>query len=164
MPRPPRLQVAGGTYHVTSRGNRGSPSTTTITTGGASSGCGTALSPVRLARSRLLPHGQPLSLVGRNAEAESLIRNATAEVDYADYFNERHSLDGHLFEQRFVSRLIESEEYFFEALRYIALNPVRVGLCEHPAEWPWSSFYGAVRDSLFDRVTRSSDLRTCFGV
>ena len=52
--------------------------------------------------------------------------------DYAAYFNERHSLDGHLFQQRFDSRLIETEEYFAEALRYIALNPVRAGLCEHP--------------------------------
>ncbi len=63
---------------------------------------------------------------------------------YAGYFNERHSLVGHLFQQRFDSRLIETEKHLEKTLRYIALNPVKAGLCDHPAEWPWSSFYGAV--------------------
>jgi REP element-mobilizing transposase RayT len=63
--------------------------------------------------------------------------------EYATYFNTRFAHVGHLFQQRFVSRLIESEHYFLEALRYIAFNPVRAGLCEHPADWPWSSFHGA---------------------
>jgi putative transposase len=70
--------------------------------------------------------------------------------EYATYFNQRHSFDGHLFKQRFDSRLIETDEHRSEALRYIALNPVRAGLCEHPSEWPWSSFYG-VEDFAFDR-------------
>ena len=70
--------------------------------------------------------------------------------DYAAYFNGRHSFEGHLFQQRFGSRLIETEEYFADALRYIALNPVKAGLCGHPSDWPWSSFYGA-RELAFDR-------------
>ena len=62
---------------------------------------------------------------------------------YAAYFNERHSLVGHLFQQRFGSRLIESEEQFSETLRYIALNPVRAGLCDHPADVAVESFHGS---------------------
>jgi len=27
-----------------------------------------------------------------------------------------------------------------EAIRYIVLNPVRAGLCQSPADWPWSSY------------------------
>ncbi len=69
---------------------------------------------------------------------------------YAAYFNERHLLVGHLFQQRFDSRLIESEEHFSESLRYIALNPVRAGLCEHPAQWPWSTFRGSW-DFIYER-------------
>jgi REP element-mobilizing transposase RayT len=70
---------------------------------------------------------------------------------YARKFNERHILDGHLFEGRFRSSPVESEEHFEEVLRYIALNPVRAGLCEHPSDWPWSSFQGVGRRYLFDR-------------
>ena len=69
---------------------------------------------------------------------------------YATYFNGRYSFEGHLFQQRFGSRLIETEERFADTLRYIAFNPVKAGLCEHPSEWPWSSFYGA-RELDFDR-------------
>jgi putative transposase len=36
--------------------------------------------------------------------------------------------------------LIETEEYFAQVCRYIALNPVQAGLCTRPSEWPWSSY------------------------
>jgi putative transposase len=75
--------------------------------------------------------------------------------EYAAYFNDRFGLVGHLFQQRFGSRLIETEEYFDETQRYIAFNPVRAGLCEHPAEWPWSSFFG-MSNFAFDRVNLSA--------
>lgn len=68
---------------------------------------------------------------------------------YAAYFNTRFALVGHLFQQRFISRLIDNEEYFADALRYIAFNPVRAGLCDHPADWAWSSFFGAT-DLIFE--------------
>ena len=71
--------------------------------------------------------------------------------EYAKYFNERHSFDGHLFERRFESRLVESEEYFADALCYIAFNPVKAGLCAHPREWRWSSFFGVEDSFVFDR-------------
>ena len=70
--------------------------------------------------------------------------------EYATYFNARFGHVGHLFEQRFGSRLIEDEEYFIEAIRYIAFNPVKAGFCDHPAAWPWSSFFGDTA-SRFDR-------------
>jgi hypothetical protein len=42
------------------------------------------------------------------------------------------------------------DEYLAEAMRYIAFNPVRAGLCGHPSEWPWSNFFN-VQDFAFDR-------------
>lgn len=59
---------------------------------------------------------------------------------YGRRFNERHDRRGHLFQDRYRSAIIESEEHFAQALRYLALNPVRAGLCELPEEWPWGSF------------------------
>lgn len=32
-----------------------------------------------------------------------------------------------------------SHKFLRQKLKYIHLNPVRAGLCEHPAEWKWSS-------------------------
>jgi len=69
---------------------------------------------------------------------------------YATYFNERHGFDGHLFDRRFGSRLVETEEHLIDASRYIAFNPVRAGLCGHPREWRWSSFYRVESSFAFD--------------
>jgi len=57
---------------------------------------------------------------------------------YARGFNQRHGRFGHLFADRFSSRLIESEEYLYDACSYVVLNPVKAGICERVEEWPWS--------------------------
>jgi putative transposase len=62
---------------------------------------------------------------------------------YALHFNDRHGLFGHLFADRFSARSIESEEYLYDACAYVLLNPVKAGLCDRAADWPWSySLYG----------------------
>jgi len=63
---------------------------------------------------------------------------------YAQRFNARHALRGHVFASRYWSRLIESEEHLLTAFRYLARNPVAAGLCDGPADWPWSSYASAV--------------------
>jgi REP element-mobilizing transposase RayT len=58
----------------------------------------------------------------------------------AQTFNLRHERAGHVFQGRFGSRLVESERYMLEVIRYIPLNPVRAGICRRPEEWMWSSY------------------------
>jgi len=58
---------------------------------------------------------------------------------YAQWFNRRHGLQGHVFDGRFRSKLVEGEQYRFHVQRYIEMNPNRAGLVRHPAEWRWSS-------------------------
>ena len=62
------------------------------------------------------------------------------ESGYAHGFNQRYGYEGHLFRQRFYSGLIESDWHLIETSRYIALNPVRGGLCRRPEDWTWSSY------------------------
>jgi REP element-mobilizing transposase RayT len=59
---------------------------------------------------------------------------------YARWFNWRHGLSGHVFEARFHTELVESDAHLLELGSYVPLNPVRAGLCSHPAEWNWSSY------------------------
>jgi REP element-mobilizing transposase RayT len=59
---------------------------------------------------------------------------------YALWFNWKYSRRGHLFARRFVSAHIETDSHLLEAHRYVALNPVRAGLCEAPGSWPWGSY------------------------
>ena len=63
---------------------------------------------------------------------------------YAQYFNRRHGVEGHVFERRFRSVRVIGEGHLLELSRYIVLNPVRAGLCGTPAGWRWSSFRAAV--------------------
>ncbi len=59
---------------------------------------------------------------------------------YVRYFNKRYSRSGTLWEGRFKSCLIQTEDYFFTCQRYIELNPVRAGMVQHPADYRWSSY------------------------
>jgi hypothetical protein len=59
---------------------------------------------------------------------------------YAQWFNWKHGRRGHLFGRRFGSVEILSELHLFNAHRYVALNPVRAGLCLRPESWEWGSF------------------------
>ena len=49
---------------------------------------------------------------------------------YAIYYNRRHKRTGHLFENRYKSILCEEDNYLLALLRYIHLNPLRVGLAK----------------------------------
>jgi REP element-mobilizing transposase RayT len=57
---------------------------------------------------------------------------------YAQTFNRRHKRKGHLWGDRFWSGPIDSDEQFEETCAYVLNNPVRAGLCNEPADWPWS--------------------------
>jgi len=58
---------------------------------------------------------------------------------FAQYFNRRHGLVGHVFQGRYKAILVQREAYLLELARYIALNPVRAGLAQVPEAWRWSS-------------------------
>lgn len=59
---------------------------------------------------------------------------------YAQYVNRTYSRTGSLWEGRFRSCLVQSENYLLTCYRYVELNPVRAGLVEHPRDYEWSSF------------------------
>jgi putative transposase len=76
---------------------------------------------------------------------------------YAQSFNHRHGLDGHLFQDRFYSVLVEGDWHLLELSRYLALNPVDAHLCRRPDEWIWSSYSavaGFVRPRSFLAIQR----------
>ena len=58
---------------------------------------------------------------------------------YAKYFNRAHNHAGHLFQERFHSEPIESDEYFLAAIRYVHRNPVEARIT-HTCDYPWSSY------------------------
>jgi putative transposase len=63
--------------------------------------------------------------------------------DYARWMNLRRGEVGHLWQNRYYSCPLD-EQYQWEALRYVELNPVRAGLAQEAADWPWSSAFAHV--------------------
>jgi putative transposase len=61
-------------------------------------------------------------------------------IRYAAWFNKRYERTGHLFQDRYASELIDSDEYFMTVLRYIHWNPVKGGLAENVGEYKYDSF------------------------
>ena len=60
---------------------------------------------------------------------------------YAVVFNRKYIRSGHLFQNRYKSIVCEEEPYLLELVRYIHLNPLRVGLVSDLAaldHYPWS--------------------------
>jgi putative transposase len=64
---------------------------------------------------------------------------------YAQVFNARHRLSGHVFQGRYGAVRMRSDGQLCAAAAYLARNPVEAGLCEQPEEWPWSSYRAATR-------------------
>ncbi len=60
---------------------------------------------------------------------------------YVRFFNRKYQRTGTLWEGRFKSCLVQSEQYFLACQRYIELNPVRAGIAAHPVEYHWSSYH-----------------------
>ena len=61
---------------------------------------------------------------------------------YVMYINKTYQRTGTLWEGRYKSTLVDSDNYFLLVSRYIELNPVRANMVEHPAQYPWSSYHG----------------------
>ena len=59
---------------------------------------------------------------------------------YAQHFNKRHGLRGHVFARRFESKVVEGAFGQLEVSRYLALNPTKAKMCKRPQDYPWSSF------------------------
>ncbi|MGH8723556.1 MAG: transposase [Burkholderiales bacterium] len=59
---------------------------------------------------------------------------------HSQYMNRNYGRSGSLWEGRFRSCLVQSEDYVLACYRYIESNPVRAGLASHPAEYTWSSY------------------------
>ncbi len=59
---------------------------------------------------------------------------------YTRYFNIRHKRKGPLWEGRFKSILVETDEQLLHLTRYLHLNPVTAYLIDTPESWAMSSY------------------------
>jgi putative transposase len=140
MARKPRLHIPDGFYHAILRGNAGEPVFFN--------------EEDRYRFYLLLQEG--VERYGHRIHAFCLMTNhihlvvQVADVPlskimqnvsfrYTRWINWRQKRTGHLFQGRHKAFLIDSDEYLQQLVRYVHLNPVRVGLVRKPEEYRWSS-------------------------
>jgi REP element-mobilizing transposase RayT len=74
----------------------------------------------------LIPNHFHLLLQTGSAPLATVMRRLL--TGHAVSFNQRHKRHGHLFQNRYKSILCQEDPYLLELVRYIHLNPLRVGL------------------------------------
>ncbi len=74
-------------------------------------------------------------------EREESIGNVIKHIGTAFVYryNIKYERTGHLFQDRFRSEPIDSEEYLLTAFRYIHNNPVKAGICKNAEDYSYSS-------------------------
>lgn len=63
---------------------------------------------------------------------------------YAQSYNKWIEARGPLFQRPFKRKQVENIHYLKNLVLYIHNNPVLHGFCEHPLEYPWSSFLSCI--------------------
>ena len=59
---------------------------------------------------------------------------------YAKYINRLYRRTGTVWEGRYRAAPIDTDNYLLACYRYVELNPVRAGMVQQPAAYPWSSY------------------------
>ncbi len=141
MPSGPRLIVDEGCYHIMTRGNR--KQKTFRADEDFHRYMGMLIKYKKKYKFRLygyclMPNHVHLigEVVGKNLSKFMHGLNRS----YVIYFNKTYDKVGHLWQDRFKSKLIVKDKYLIDCINYVELNPVRAGLVESPHEYIWSSY------------------------
>ncbi|MDY0234545.1 MAG: transposase [Gudongella sp.] len=75
-------------------------------------------------------------------ELEDDISTAIKRISssYVLWYNKKYERCGHLFQERFKSEPVETDNYFMIALRYIHQNPIEARICKELSDYKWTSY------------------------
>lgn len=141
MARPLRIELAGGLYHVTSRGDRRED----IYEGDEDRQAWLEIFGQVCARFNWRCHAYCLMTNHYHVVVETPDANLSQGMRqlngvYTQHFNRRHGKNGHVFQGRYKAILVQKDSYLLELARYVVLNPVRANMVKDAQNWPWSSY------------------------
>lgn len=141
MARPLRLELSGGLYHVTSRGDGRED---IYLTDADRQAWLNVMAQVCL-RFNWVCHAwcqmsNHYHIVIETPEANLSQGMRQLNGVYTQYFNRTHQRVGHVFQGRYKAIIVERDSYLLELARYVVLNPLRANMVERLEQWPWSSY------------------------
>jgi putative transposase len=142
MPRRARIMLAGIPVHVRQRGHNGNACFISdedrafylfhLGRNLARFGCA-------LHAYCLMGNHVHLVLTPARRESCALLMKQVGQL-YSQYFNKLYERRGSLWEGRFRSSLVQTEDYLLSLHAYVELNAVRAGMVRHPNHYAWSSY------------------------
>jgi hypothetical protein len=87
-------------------------------------------------------------------------------ANYAKYFNKKYKRSGHLWQDRYKSKYITSENYLYSLIRYIENNPLEASMIDKISTYPYTlsflifnamQYYPCCGDSI---LIKQFDLKT----
>jgi putative transposase len=141
MSRPLRLELAGGLYHVTSRGDGRED----IYLSDHDREAWLEVFGQVCKRFNWVCHAwcqmsNHYHLLIETPEANLSQGMRQLNGVYTQRFNRAHGRVGHVFQGRYKAILVERDSYLLELARYVVLNPLRAGMVKRLETRPWSSY------------------------
>jgi REP element-mobilizing transposase RayT len=141
MTRPLRIELSGGLYHVTSRGDRRED----IYLSDEDRIAWLTLFGQVCSRFNWVCHAycqmtNHYHLVVETPEGNLAQGMRQLNGVYTQWVNRTHKRVGHVFQGRYKAILVEKDNYLLELARYVVLNPVRAGMVSDVGAWAWSSY------------------------
>ncbi|MBF0134472.1 MAG: transposase [Magnetococcales bacterium] len=140
MARPLRIELSGGLYHVTSRGDRREDiyfseddRHTWLEV------FGQVCERFNWACHAYCQMTNHYHIVVETPEGNLSQGMRQLNGVYTQSINRTYGRVGHVFQGRFKGILVEKDAYLLDLSRYVVLNPVRAGMVANSRDWPWSS-------------------------
>ena len=149
MARPLRIELSGGLYHITARGDRRED----IYFDTVDQLAWLKLLEQVCERFNWVSHAYCLMtnhyhLVVETPEGNLAQGMRQLNGVYTQYVNRTYRRVGHVFQGRYQAILVEKDRYLLELARYVVLNPVRAHMVKDAADWPWSSYRAMIGRTL----------------
>jgi putative transposase len=155
VPRPKRIEIPNEIYHVINRANHRFNIFTKQSDYGAFEKIlfeGLKKAKINLFAYVLMPNHWHLVLSPKQAgEVSKYLHWVTSTHTHRWNENRRLTGNGHLYQGRYKSFLVESGDYFLGVCRYVESDSYRSALSEKSEAWRWSS--------LWHRHTKSENCR-----
>jgi putative transposase len=150
MPYKKRVYIPERFYHIVCRGNRRDPLFRNASDFEAFLHILNQLYekyPFELASYCLMNNHYHLQLRSQEIPISKLM--ALINKRFANYYNTKYRLTGHVYEKRFYDKVIKDKEGMLEVSRYIHLNPVEARMVKRPEYYPWSSYLFYKSENLY---------------
>lgn len=164
MARPLRLELAGGLYHITSRGDgREDIYLSDADREGWLLVLGQVCKRFNWVCHAWCQMSNHYHLLIETPEANLAKGMRQLNGVYTQRFNRLHGRVGHVFQGRYKAILVERDSYLLELARYVVLNPLRARMVKRMEDWPWSSYLATCGQAVASEWLQTDWILAQFG-